>query len=145
MGSRITMYLPVTDAVPESTVAAVVRESGKLAGIRVLLVEDNSDVAIIASDYLEQCGCVVRAENAEKAIETLNGRSDIKLVLSDIAMPGMSGLELARLVRDHHPEIGIVLASGYSDKASRAVEEGFRLIEKPYSLNVMRQCLTASV
>jgi two-component system NtrC family sensor kinase len=145
-GSRLTMYLPVTDAVPESTSAAVVLESGKLEGIRVLLVEDNPEVAIVATDYLEQCGCcVLRAENAEKALEALNGEERINLVLSDIAMPGMSGLELARLVRDHHPEIGIVLATGYSDKASRAVEEGFRLIEKPYSLDVMRQSLTAAV
>jgi CheY-like chemotaxis protein len=101
---------------------------------------------IVATDYLEQCGCcVLRAENAEKALEALNGQERINLVLSDIAMPGMSGLELARLVRDHHPEIGIVLATGYSDKASRAVDEGFRLIEKPYSLDVMRQSLTAAV
>ena len=145
-GSRVIMYLPVTDALPERPSSAVVRDPGKLEGIRVLLVEDNPDVAMIATDYLEQCGCsVVRAENAEKALETLNGRNDINLVLSDIAMPGMSGLELARVVRDHHPEIGIVLATGYSDKASRAVEEGFRLIEKPYSLDVMRQSLKAAV
>jgi two-component system NtrC family sensor kinase len=58
-------------------------------------------------------------------------------------MPGMSGLELARVVRDHHPEIGIVLTTGYSDKATSAVEEGFRLIEKPYSLDAMRQNLAA--
>jgi len=56
----------------------------------------------------------------------------------------MSGLELARLIRDHHPEIGIVLATGYSDKAARAVEEGFRLIDKPYSLDAMRESLTAA-
>ena len=110
----------------------------------MLLVEDNRDVAMIATDYLEQCGCsVVKVESAEAAIETLNRREDIDLVFSDIAMPGMSGLELARFVRDHYPEIGIVLATGYSDKATRAVEEGFRLIEKPYSLDVMRESLTA--
>jgi len=100
-------------------------------------------VGTIAADYLEQCGCsVVRADNAEIAIETLNRRSDIDLVFSDIAMPGMSGLELGRLVRDHYPEIPVVLASGYSDKAARAVEEGFLLLEKPYSLEAMRRSLS---
>jgi two-component system NtrC family sensor kinase len=60
-------------------------------------------------------------------------------------MPGMSGLELGRLVRDHHPEIPVVLASGYSDKAARAVEEGFLLLEKPYSLEAMQRSLSAVV
>ena len=138
------MFLPVTDAVPDVASPALVQDSARLDQLRVLLVEDNRDVATIATDYLEQCGCsVVGVDSAEAAIETLNRRQDIDLVFSDIAMPGMSGLELARLVRDHHPEIGIVLATGYSDKATRAVEEGFRLIEKPYSLNVMRESLTA--
>jgi two-component system, NtrC family, sensor kinase len=70
-------------------------------------------VAIVAADYLEQYGCkVVRASSAEAAIDTLNKRRDIDLVLSDIVMPGMSGLELGRLVREYHPEIRVVLASG---------------------------------
>jgi two-component system NtrC family sensor kinase len=141
-GSRFTVFLPTTDDVPETLAPSVIPDASKLGRMRVLLVEDNPDVAIVAADYLEQCGCsVVRAENAEVAVATLNRRKDIDLVFSDIAMPGMSGLELARLVRDHHAEIGIVLATGYSDKATRAVEEGFHLLEKPYSLDAMRQSL----
>ena len=94
---------------------------------RVLRVEDNPDVAVVAQDYLEQCGCtVVRANSAEMAIDLLNTDAGIQLVFSDIVMPGMNGLELARLVREHHPGVGLVLASGYSDKAVIAVAEGFR-------------------
>ena len=112
----------------------------------MLLVEDNPDVATVAADYLEQCGCrVVKANSAEAAVETLNRRKDIDLVFSDIVMPGMSGLELGRLVRDHHPEIPVVLASGYSDKAARAVEDGFVLLEKPYSLEALRRSLAVSI
>jgi two-component system NtrC family sensor kinase len=145
-GSRFIMFLPLTDAVPDVTSPPLIQDPARLERTCVLLVEDNRDVATIATDYLEQCGCsVVQAENAEAAIETLNRRQDIDLVFSDIAMPGMSGLELARLVRDHYPEIGIFLATGYSDKATRAVEEGFRVIDKPYSLDVMRESLTAIV
>jgi len=108
----------------------------------VLLVEDNSDVAIVAADYLEQYGCkVVKAASAEAAIDALNKRRDIDLVLSDIVMPGMSGLELGRLVREYHPEIRMVLASGYSDKAAVATEEGFTLIRKPYSPEVLHRIL----
>lgn len=141
-GSRFTMFLPVTNAVPAASSPYAVRNSATLDWTRVLLVEDNMDVAAVAADYLEQCRCsIVNAESAEAAIEILNARNDIDLVFSDVAMPGMSGLELARLVRDHYPEIRIILATGYSDMAARAVEEGFHLIEKPYSLDAMRESL----
>ena len=144
-GSRFTLFLPVSkerlEAPPERTGQVV----SSLARARVLLVEDNPDVAIIAADYLEQCGCnVIKVESGEKAVDTLNRRNDIDLVLSDIAMPGMSGLELGRLVRDYHSEVPIVLATGYSDKATQAVEEGFILLEKPYSLEAMRESLAAA-
>jgi two-component system NtrC family sensor kinase len=109
---------------------------------RVLLVEDNPDVAVVAEDYLEQCGCmVVRADSAEKAIELLNTDKEIQLVFSDIVMPGMNGLELARLVRDHHPGMALILASGYSDKATDAMSEGFTLLSKPYSLAALQTAL----
>jgi two-component system, NtrC family, sensor kinase len=61
--------------------------------------------------------------------------------LSDIVMPGISGLELGRLVREYHPEIRMVLASGYSDKAAVATEEGFTLIRKPYSPETLHRIL----
>jgi two-component system NtrC family sensor kinase len=110
--------------------------------LRVLLVEDNPDVAAVASDCLEQCGCtVLRAPSAESAIELLNKESRIDIIFSDIVMPGLSGLELGRLVREHHPEIRVILASGYSDKAADAVREGFALLQKPYSLETLRAAL----
>jgi two-component system NtrC family sensor kinase len=110
----------------------------------VLLVEDHPEVSIVAAEYLEQHGCtVVQASSAGVAIEALNKRHDIDLVLSDIVMPGMSGLELARLIREHHPEITVILASGYSDKAAVAIQEGFTHIRKPYSPEVLKPLLEA--
>jgi len=56
----------------------------------------------------------------------------------------MSGLELGRLVREYHPEIPVILASGYSDKATVATEEGFILIRKPYSPETLRKVIAAA-
>jgi two-component system NtrC family sensor kinase len=56
-------------------------------------------------------------------------------------MPGMSGLELGRLIREHHPEVPVILTSGYSDKAALATQEGFTLIRKPYSPEVLKPIL----
>jgi two-component system NtrC family sensor kinase len=145
-GARFTLFLPVSDEALPDIAPAAKPPAATLEQARVLLVEDNPDVATVAADYLEQCGCrVVKAISAEAAVETLNRRKDIDLVFSDIVMPGMSGLELGRLVRDHHPEIPVVLASGYSDKAARAVEDGFVLLEKPYSLEALRRSLIVSI
>ena len=145
-GARFTLFLPVSDEAPPRAADDAHPPAASVEQARVLLVEDNPDVATVAADYLEQCGCrVVKANSAEAAVETLNRRKDIDLVFSDIVMPGMSGLELGRLVRDHHPEIPVVLASGYSDKAARAVEDGFVLLEKPYSLETLRRSLVVSI
>ena len=83
--------------------------------------------------------------SAEVAVDILNQRSDIDLVFSDIVMPGMSGLELGRLIRQHHPETPVVLASGYSDRAALALEEGFTLLQKPYSLEALRKSLAEAM
>jgi two-component system, NtrC family, sensor kinase len=55
----------------------------------------------------------------------------------------MSGLELGRLIREHHPEIPVILASGYSDKAAAALNEGFVLIRKPYSPGALGRVLNS--
>jgi two-component system NtrC family sensor kinase len=143
-GATFTLFLPLSKEAVEIEAPTVSVTTLPLERTRVLLVEDNADVATVAADYLEQCGCsVIKAESAEAAVSALNRRNDIDLVFSDIAMPGMSGLELGRLVRDHHPEIPIILATGYSEKATRAVEEGFLLLEKPYSLEALRRSLSS--
>ena len=56
-------------------------------------------------------------------------------------MPGLNGLELARLVRERHPHLGVILASGYSELAAVAVAEGSVLLNKPYSLDTLRTAL----
>ena len=52
-------------------------------------------------------------------------------------------MQEGRLVREYHPEIAMILASGYSDKATVATEEGFTLIRKPYSLETLRRTLAS--
>jgi CheY-like chemotaxis protein len=70
-------------------------------------------------------------------------------VFSDIIMPGgMSGLELARKIRLHFPQVPILLASGYSHAAAEVAKEGFPIIAKPYRADALadaiRQAATAA-
>ena len=117
-------------------------ETESLIQRRVLLVEDNPDVSVVAQDYLERCGCtVVKADSAEDAIELLKTDAEIQIVFSDIVMPGMNGLDLARFVHENYPKVGLILASGYSDKASIAIAEKFPLVNKPYTFSTLRAAI----
>jgi len=71
----------------------------------------------------------------------LKDSASIDVVLSDIVMQGMNGFELARIIRERHPKIGVVLATGYSDKAAAALAEGFPLLQKPYTRDSLRAAL----
>ncbi|MBV9348746.1 MAG: response regulator [Pseudolabrys sp.] len=141
-GSTFCLWLPKTDKRPQpdaGEVADGARVSSSAKTGRVLLVEDNADVATVAMDYLEQCGwSVVKADNAEVAMEILKSSADVDVIVSDIVMPGMGGLALGRWVRMHHPAMPVILATGYSDQASAALKDGFSLLAKPYTLAALQ-------
>jgi two-component system, NtrC family, sensor kinase len=144
-GATFTIVLPISPESPTVRSPQFIESgSSEIGNSTVLLVEDHPGVSTVAADYLEQCGCkVLLANSAEAAIDALHERRDIDLVLSDIVMPGMSGLELGRLVRKNHPDVAVILASGYSDKAAVAAEEGFALIRKPYSPEALQRMIAA--
>lgn len=103
----------------------------------VLVVEDRSDVAQLAKEVLTQSGySVLLAENADKALDTLRADTSIKLLFSDIVMPGsMNGVQLAQTVSKHNPNLKVLLATGYTDAAVDLVDtkgQPFPLIRKPY-------------
>jgi two-component system NtrC family sensor kinase len=145
-GTTFELFLPCCDEALQAESKAADDAAAPVKSATVLLVEDHPDVSAVGSDYVEQCGFkVVCAASAEVAVDILNQRNDIDLVFSDIVMPGMSGLELGRLIREHHPETPVVLASGYSDRAAAALAEGFTLLQKPYSLEALRKSLTEAM
>jgi PAS domain S-box-containing protein len=134
VGSTFTLSLPRSVAAvspPEKTVASI---GDRARMLRVLLVEDNADVAEVArSVMIERGHNVVYADCAAAAIVVLDDDPSFDIVFSDLVMPGgMDGFDLARHVRDRCPQVPVLLATGYSDRASRALAEGFPLISKPY-------------
>jgi len=140
-GTTLSIILPRT----EKPLAEAVEESGisKLpAGLTVLVVEDNPQVRAFAEGLLADLGCeVISAESAEKALELLGGHS-VDLVLSDVVMPGMSGIELARRIADLRRDMPVLLATGYSNQLVDGASE-FAVIAKPFDAADLSKAIAA--
>jgi CheY-like chemotaxis protein len=133
-----------TICLPRSTAALKQRpeEVSRRGSGTVLLVEDNPDVANASTDLLEELGYAVRwAADVDTALSEA-AANGIDLVLSDIVMPGkMDGLALARILKQRHPLLPILLATGYSDAARDAGGE-FPILRKPYQIHELNEALS---
>lgn len=100
----------------------------------MLVVEDEPLSRIHASSLVQQAGYVpIEASNADEAISILEVRKDIRIVFTDVDMPGsMDGLKLARAIRDRWPPIELILTSGHFDLSDSEIPERGRFFPKPY-------------
>ncbi|GLS20151.1 response regulator [Labrys miyagiensis] len=111
----------------------------------VLLVEDEPIVRAVMVEFLSEQGVeVVEAENADKALEVLNRRSDIKLLFTDITMPGsMDGVALAREVHRRWPEMLLMLTSGGASVTRNEMPAASEFIPKPYDFDKLAERIYA--
>ena len=105
--------------------------------LSVLLTEDDSAVATIVEAMLRNLGHeVVRAENAEQALEVLRSQRPLDLLLSDIVMPGgVNGVELAQQAVAIRPGLQVLLSSGYAGESvdEALARSGWPFLKKPYA------------
>ena len=107
-------------------------------GTTVLVVEDDDGVRQLTRRVLDQCGyTVVEARSGAEALELLGrGESPIAAMVSDMMMPGMSGIELATVVRRRWPGLPVLFLSGYTgaDVADAGLHGPLQqFLQKPYS------------
>ena len=142
-GTAITLYLPRTQELPAPSTAPMKAEAAPRRAGTVLVVEDSPEVAEVATAYFQQLGYMVKqVASANEALELLAKDAKIDLVFSDILMPGgMNGLELGHAIRRRDAAMPVLLATGYSDSARDAVEQGFIVLQKPFDLAALEQAL----
>jgi len=102
----------------------------------VLVVEDEPLLRMVAVDLVEDAGFqAIEASNADEAILLLETRDDIRIVFTDIDMPGsMDGLKLAAAVRAKWPPISIIVVSGHRKPEAGELPDGSIFFTKPYPI-----------
>ncbi len=141
-GAAFTCYLPACPPAPVERREVPTREPLRASGQLVLVVDDEAAVRELAREVLEEFGyTVVEAPDGETALDIhRRRRSEIALVLLDLVMPGISGPETMRRLLDDHPDLPVVLWSGYSaedDLPAAAGAEARAFLEKPFELSAL--------
>ena len=113
-GATFTIHLPIADA-PDGAAAAALPSARAIPGEVVLLVEDEPEVLQMTARVLRDGGYeVLEAENGRAALELLEKyRKHLDLLVTDVAMPQIDGIELAARLRRRHPHLPVVFTSGH--------------------------------
>jgi len=146
-GTTFNIYLPQADADYLQAVESVARENTETnfaemdltGGGIVLLVEDEEAVRMFGARALRNKGyTVLEADCGEAGLDIINNaETPIDLIISDVVMPGMDGHTFVKLVRQEHPEVKVILVSGYSEDAVAGDidrDPSLHFLPKPYSL-----------
>jgi CheY-like chemotaxis protein len=103
--------------------------------LRVLIVEDEPHIRYLISSILKPLGYeVVEATNGLEALLLLAQTADIGLIISDVRMPELDGIDLTEEVKQVYPHVPVIIISAFSDDALEAVERGADyFIVKPFT------------
>jgi signal transduction histidine kinase len=145
IGTTIELWLPVAtsgqvDKTKPTTLPAI---AGRAC--RVVLVDDDQMVAESTAAMLEDLGHqVFVAPSGAHALELIKSNTEVDLVITDHAMPGMTGMELAKHIRNTRPNLPIILATGYADLPN-GDEPGLPQLAKPYRQRELAQIVATTL
>jgi two-component system NtrC family sensor kinase len=143
-GTTVKIYLPRSrtrgpELAPSSAGASSRLEEG--SGETILVVEDDADVRTYVVEALNGVGYrVLEAADAEAALAILAADAEIRLMLTDVVMPGMNGRALADAAKQSHPGVKMLFMTGYSRNAivhQGRLDPGVALIQKPFSQDLL--------
>jgi PAS domain S-box-containing protein len=144
-GTSFKVYLPRVDEAAEPAAAARLKTAAQKGSETILLVEDDEAVRGLTETVLESYGYnVLVAEDPEHALRISEsaGAKEIRLVLTDVVMPSMSGRELVRKLAQKYPHLKVLYMSGYTDNViatGGVLEPGLAFLQKPFTPGVLAQ------
>ena len=145
-GTTVSVYLPRA-----RRVSATVRDrETRLAPVReratILVVDDDPDVREVAVSNLESLGYhMLAAEDGQTALRVLARNAPVDLLLVDMAMPGMNGVEVIRRARERQHDLRALLVTGYADVDAFAPAESDMILQKPYRLERLAEAVAEAL
>ncbi|GGE29414.1 histidine kinase [Agaricicola taiwanensis] len=146
-GTTAELWLPVAEGQtsplsvePVEAPAAVARR------LHVLAVDDDALVLMNTVAMLEDLGHeALQATSAERALHILEGGERVDLVITDQAMPYMTGLQLTAAVKATHPKLPVILATGYAEMSASIEDQPLLKLAKPFSQAELAKAIAAAV
>lgn len=110
----------------------------------VLVADDETLVRLVANDMLTEAGYrVLKARDGQEALAILTAHADVRALFTDVTMPNLDGLSLARIVSERWPRIGIVVTSAVASPAD--VPKGARFVRKPSTSEAVLEAIEAVI
>lgn len=133
-GTSVSLSFPRAEGALTAIESEKAPESILPAGLKVLVVDDNEDIAALAASILDEQNCtVLKAHGASEALGML-GKERFDLLLTDIVMPGeMDGVTLAKKAKAVFPDLPVILMTGYSERLNTGETAPGELLLKPFS------------
>jgi len=139
-GTAINLWLPVTSVAPEAAVAEAEPAAGHVHQGTALVVDDEDLVRQSTAHMLSELGYrVIEACSGDQALALLHGSGDVDLLVTDHLMPGMTGTDLALHIREAHPQIRILVVSGYAE--AKGVSPMMARLTKPFKQSDLARTL----
>jgi two-component system, cell cycle sensor histidine kinase and response regulator CckA len=144
-GASFAVFLPRTDE-PATPARAAAAAPGR-GRETVLVAEDEAAIRSLAREILEGQGYVVlEAAGADEAVRLAASHGGpIHLLLTDVVMPGRSGVELAEALLARRPSLRVVYMSGYADRAVQADAPGVAFVQKPFDPALLARRVRATL
>jgi PAS domain S-box-containing protein len=140
-GTRAEIYLPIAPSAAEEIVKSKSQDSAVGTKMRVLAVDDDPLVLLNTLAMLEELGHEpVEAMSGAKALDILSQDENIDVVVTDQAMPHMTGMQLVESLRERWPELRVVIATGYAELPSDS-RASFTKLSKPFGQNDLARAL----
>ena len=147
-GTQVELWLPVVARGEQGVEVADDGDQPVSAERRLLIlaVDDDSLVLTNTAAMLDDLGHeVIVASSGKEALEALHSRPDIDLIISDEVMPNMTGSQFAEAVRRHHPDLPVIITSGYADLRPDAASAGLPRLAKPFGQSDLAACVSEAI
>jgi signal transduction histidine kinase/ActR/RegA family two-component response regulator len=134
-GTSVRVFLPRAERIwfERDQVSTDSPSSGMKATAKILVVDDDAAVLKTTLRLLDALGySAIPAASGEEALQLLDSDSEIDLILADLAMPKMSGVEFAKTIKTTHP-LPVILVTGYGNREALECFREARILQKPYT------------